>query len=268
MEEELKTSVKSLGELAMDTCCLRCYWLKQRVGYNKSIWGHHSPIYNALDRFEKRHVDWIIAETGKGPGWLLHGDEVVESTKIERLKFHVPGPPVLVRGEPDALLKCSDGKYLLVDHKTSKFKGTDDPFFPQYEVQLNSYRTILERVHAITIKKMLLSYASIQADADAAADVVALDDQGFRTRFVVNNLPVEADDSLLLNMAHQAIDLYRQEEPPDSLDGCTHCKTFRQMLEALGDAAHASDRYIDPMEYEVAEWKRADAKARRWRVVS
>lgn len=264
MSDDLFISVKNLGALMMPDHCQRCFWLALRTGF-KGIWEKFGPIYSSIDRFMKYHVDSIITDTGHGPDWLLHGKEVISSMKPPRLTFPIPGIGVTVRGEPDAILECKDGKYLLIDYKAAKYKGDDDFFMPVYFHQLNAYATIIEAQYGIEIKKMFLCYASVQADKDAAADVTTRLADGFSMRFVINNHVIERNRTVLPDLACIAKNIHRQIEPPPPHEGCKDCQrlaSWYTQLKASG-MVYASQPLEKTTVWEDYERAKAWAAAKR-----
>jgi hypothetical protein len=51
---------------------------------------------------------------------------------------------VMLYGEPDEIFNASDGSIVVVDHKSARYKGGDDPFLPCYRIQVIGYSNIAE----------------------------------------------------------------------------------------------------------------------------
>ena len=142
MDDPIPISVKNMAALMLPTTCMKCFWLRLRVGF-KGVWEIFGPIYSLLDLYVKHHVQAILEEKGSVPAWMPCAADIVGSVKPTRLTYVVAGANVQLRGVPDGLFKLKEGRFILVDFKTGKCKGEDDPLLPLYVGQLNAYAWIL-----------------------------------------------------------------------------------------------------------------------------
>jgi PD-(D/E)XK nuclease superfamily len=146
-----------------------------------------------MDNFEKRLVDAHFEEKGSLPKWLkaLGCTEPVEFPA--KLTEDIDDLDLTLVGMPDAVLRMKNGDLIVIDYKTAKSKGDDDPFMPAYEAQLWGYARLLESNGIGPVSGAALVYFEncLANYKDSPLDL--LSDDGMRVPFTVKLHPVEID---------------------------------------------------------------------------
>ena len=97
-----------------------------------------------MDRFEKILVPAHFAAKHSAPKWLTSLGCTGPVSFPRKMTEELPELGLTLVGMPDEVFSKKDGTLCLVDYKTAKFKGADDPFMPIYETQLWGYARLLE----------------------------------------------------------------------------------------------------------------------------
>jgi hypothetical protein len=146
-----------------------------------------------MDNFEKRLVDAHFEEKGSLPKWLkaLGCTEPVEFPA--KLTEDIDDLDLTLVGMPDAVFRKKNGDLMVIDYKTAKCKGADDPFMPVYEAQLWGYARLLESNCIGDVPSAALVY--FQNDLanykDSPLDLLSSD--GMTVPFTVKLHPVDID---------------------------------------------------------------------------
>ncbi len=236
MSGTLTISAKNLGNLAYSNFCPRCFWIKLHCRLPYQIF---PSIFSHIDGYTKKVFHAYIDKHGKLPDWLSELGEVKgyeEPPHWSRYKIHDEELDVTLRGEADAIFIMKDDSYLIGDYKTSKFKGKKDSLMPIYEVQLNVYAYIGERLQYTPIKKLALIYMEPSTGDDKAADKRNLLDDGFAMEFSAHILEVELRPDKIPLLMKKAKEIYDMREPPEGNAGCKDCKYLGD-LTSLGPAS-------------------------------
>ena len=122
-------------------------------------------------------------------------------------------------GMPDALFRKKDGTLCLIDYKTARYKGADDPFMPGYETPLWGYARLLEHHGIGTVSSAALVYFenSLADYSNKPLDLLTSD--GLSVPFTVKVHKVEIDREGLEPLM-KAFRMYADmEKPPEGNDG-------------------------------------------------
>jgi hypothetical protein len=162
----------------------------------------------------------------------------------------------------------------LVDYKSAKYKGDEDPFMSCYRTQLLGYTILLEYHRIGTVKKAALIYfENLLADhKDKPLDLLTND--GMRVPFTVKIHEVEIDRKALDPML-KAFRAYADAATlPEGRKGCKTCERLK-VLRDVERGFQSSAKIIDglrnqdaSMIYEhltLADTKRRESRARESR---
>jgi hypothetical protein len=168
MRERTRISGSNLGVLASNEACRRCFWLMLLIGSKFPYRFGFPGVMFSLDKLEKNIVEAAIEHNGAAPDWMgdLASAEPVFSNK-PLLCEHESG--MTVTGIPDAVFLMPDNSLGLIDYKTARFRGPDDPLLIKYVVQLGVYTYLLEKTHEKKVSKAGLLYFQAEAGAEGAA---------------------------------------------------------------------------------------------------
>ena len=230
---ELRISAKNLGALALPGFCLRCGWIKLRLG-SKLPYQIFPGIFSSIDSYTKKVVHGTFDATGGFPPYLDGLGPIARYidpphyTKFKRLD---PESGVLLRGTPDAILQLEDGSYVIADYKTARYTGHADFLAPMYDVQLNAYGFIGEENGVAPVSSLALLYFEPETTPEDAVRPESAMEHGFRMGFKSAIKPVERDPSLVTGLLRKAADLMRLDSPPEGREGCKDCAKLDGLLE-------------------------------------
>ena len=225
MDEPTVISAKTLGQLALQGCCPRCFWLAMNAG--KLPFQIFPGIFSAIDSYGKNVVHGWFDRYGKAPAWLAPLGEVrTYKNPPHFTKFAVldEETSILLRGTPDGIFVMQDGSHTIIDYKTARFTAYQDNLFPMYEAQLNAYAYIGERLGLKPVSKLALIYT------DAASNDTNLTPEGFRMDFKARILEVEIKPELVTELLKKAAEILQSTSPPAGADGCKDCAALASLL--------------------------------------
>jgi hypothetical protein len=221
----------NLGGLALPRFCGRCFWLglHRDLPFQMGLPG----VFSSIDAFTKNAVHAHFDREGRLPPWFpdvgaVEGYESALSSK--RFRSADPETGVILSGVPDDLFRMKDGSLHIVDYKTSRFTATQDALYPKYEVQLNSYAWIAERLGLGPVSGLSLVYLEPRTDGEAAPPVPAGPAMGFAPRRV--EVPVRPD-RVLPPLLRRFRDLHASASPPPGIGGCEDCAALEDVLGVL-----------------------------------
>jgi hypothetical protein len=230
--ESIRISAKNLGELALPNFCPRCFWIKMHCSY-KLPYQIFPGIFSSIDSYTKKITNMHYQQHQRVPDWFGGFGSPGEPMKVPHYsKFSVIDAEtnVLLTGVPDEILHKSDGSYFIVDYKTAKFTGTQDQLLPMYEVQLNAYAYIGERVGFKPISGLGLLYYEPQTGISIdEVDSFILDD-GFCMNFSGKLLPIELKPDNVPALLKRVREIYELSQTPGGVEGCKNCELLNTLL--------------------------------------
>ncbi|MBI3536027.1 MAG: PD-(D/E)XK nuclease family protein [Chloroflexi bacterium] len=233
MPTPFRISAKTLGEIALEKFCPRCFWRKLHV--SKLPYQIFPGIFSSIDAYTKRVVHSTF-DHGRAPAYLAELGDVIgyaPAPHSSRFNIHDEANDILLTGTPDEILLRRDQSYIIVDYKTARFTPAADSLFPLYEAQLNVYALIAAQVGPNPISALALIYMEPQTDNDATNDENNHHAAGFAMKFSAHILRVEIKPALIPPLLKRAREIFDATAPPASRDGCTDCKLFEALV-ALG----------------------------------
>lgn len=214
-------SAKDLGAMALKNFCPRCFWIKRNSKIPFQIF---PGIFSSIDSYTKRVVHTHIDRYGIAPDWLPGHDKIFGYEKVphwSKYAYQDPETGVVFRGQPDDILKMLDGSRCMPDYKTAKYTASHDKLLPMYNVQLNAYEIIGERVFDMKFSDLYLAYCEPQTGDDDCTPSI-FHDNGFDMRFKVTILPVERDHDQVFDLLKKAKGIIDGPMPAGA-DGCKDC---------------------------------------------
>jgi hypothetical protein len=231
MSSPFHISAKTLGEIALEKFCPRCFWRKLHV--TKLPYQIFPGIFSSIDSYTKRIVHSAFDHHGAAPAYLNGlGDLIgyVPAPHHSKFNFFDEATEVTLSGVPDEILVLRDQSHVIVDYKTAKFTDTQDSLFPLYETQLNVYATIAARVGPQPVSGLALIYMEPVTDADAAKDRGNHRDAGFAMQFAAHILPVAIKPAIIPPLLKRAREIFDAAAPPPSREGCADCRLLDELL--------------------------------------
>ncbi|NPV55868.1 MAG: hypothetical protein HPY76_04220 [Anaerolineae bacterium] len=234
MNDYLQISAKNLGSLALPSACDRCTWIRLHAkklpyqifpGIFSSIDAYSKKIQAAHYQRESRLLPWFVeaglnGEPLKAPHWKAFN--IVDEQSA-----------VILTGMPDEVLALEDGSYAIIDYKTSKFTKGQDSLMPMYEVQLNAYAYIGERLDLNPVSRLVLAYYEPQTDAAAISLDDVLQADGFWMGFAPHLVDIPLRTENIESLLWKARSIYDLPTPPEKREGCEDCAALDNIFELL-----------------------------------
>lgn len=150
---------------------------------------------------------------------------------------------VVLYGAPDEIFVLKNGDLCVLDHKTAHFKGKDDLFHDQYQVQVIGYADIAEGMGVGTVTLGGLLYWEIQRDI-VLANPIGYYKRGIASvPFVPKPLEIEIDYTVLDPLLKEAKKIWNASDPPDGRQNCKDCKKL-DLLFGIEQRITDSDTYL------------------------
>ena len=227
-------SATELGSYSRSRFCSRCAWVRLHV---KSLPYQSFPgIFSSIDRYNKLIVHNHFAREGNAPSWLAElgkATEYVDPPHWSRFKMLDDETGITLRGEADGIFKLADGSYVIVDYKTSRYNPDRPGMFTNYEVQLNSYALIAERLGISPVSKLALIYMEPATDKETSNNSDLVDDRGFVMGFHAHVVPVDLRVPYLLPpLLRKARSIWDMEIPPKAARSCKDCAAVEGLLKS------------------------------------
>ena len=229
-------SATQLGLYASSQFCLHCAWVRFHV---KNLPFQSFPgIFSTIDRYNKFIVHNHFDRENSMPAWLggLGGVEsYVDPPHWSSFKVTHEEIGVTVRGEADGIFKMNDGSYTIVDYKTSKYSPAQRGTYSNYEVQLNAYAYIGERLGISPVRRLALVYMEPIADQETAQDPRLVDARGFSMGFeaTIVDVPLRPEQ-LIPPLLRRVKDVADMEQSPVGSPDCKDCQAMDTLVDALG----------------------------------
>ena len=239
-----RISAKNLGLLKLPAFCPRCFWLEMKLWRKNAPFRFRPPgLFNKLDAFQKAAIIDYWVDNSRAPAWLgpfKSAEVVLEGTK---LAVDIPEFGLTLSGIPDLLLGMPDGEDAVIDQKTAYFKDGNDPLRPMYEVQLNAYAYLANRVHPAfqKVTRAGFAYFEGQTEVHGANPIDSISESGQLVEFSAKIAEIEIDpENIIPPLLEEVSELLSQDEiPPDSAE-CNNCAMLAQYLEIVAEGGLGS----------------------------
>lgn len=229
--DTIRVSPRHLGQMRRPDFCQHCFWYSIALGFRHPFDMSMPGILFNMDRFEKILVEAHFNTKESAPKWLSSLGCAEPIDFPSKMTEEIPNLGLTLVGMPDAVFRKKDGSLTLVDYKTAKCKGADDPFMPVYEAQLWGYARLLEHEGVGKVGSAALVYFAntLHDYADKPLDLLTSD--GIFVPFDVKIHEVKLDLKAL-NPLLKAFRRYADMPgPPDGVDKCKTCKRLRYLFD-------------------------------------
>ncbi len=231
---EIVISGKDLGALALKKFCPRCFWLRMRCD-KKLPYQIFPGIFSSIDSYSKKITNLFCQKTTCVPKWLAPFGELSQPIKVPGFtKFYIVDPKtkVRLRGVPDEIVRTADGSFVILDYKTAKYTGTQDELLPMYEVQLNSYAYIANRIDMGPVSGIGLVYYEPVTDITTESIEQVMLSDGFQMAFSSNIHPLKLHpDNLIPPLLQKVRDIVDSIIAPNRLEGCKDCENLDRLVQ-------------------------------------
>ena len=232
---ETTISATELGSYASSRFCLHCAWVRLHV--KKLPFQSFPGIFSTIDRYNKLIVQNHFERERALPAWLQQLGEAgtcVNPPHWSSFKVLDEESGVTIRGEADGIFQMSDGSYTIVDYKTSKYSPAQRGMFTAYEVQLNAYAYIGERLGLSPVGRLALVYMEPVTDEQTTQDPSLIDDKGFSMGFEATVVDVALrPDQLVPPLLRRVKEVAEMGQPPAGEPGCKNCEALDGLISAV-----------------------------------
>ena len=229
--DPIRVSPRHLGQMRRPDFCPCCFWYSVALGFRHPFDMSMPGILFNMDRFEKILVQAHFAEEGSAPKWLKSLGCTGPVSFPRKMTEELPKLGLTLVGMPDEVFSKKDGTLCLVDYKTAKFKGADDPFMPIYETQLWGYARLLEHEGVGTVSSAALVYFANTLHEYSENSLDLLTTEGIKVPFEVKIHEVKLDLEAL-NPLLKAFRKYADmPTPPEAVEGCKTCKRLNYLFD-------------------------------------
>jgi len=154
-----------------------------------------------------------------------------KSTALQQVSDLDKDTDILLTGIPDDMFSRPDGSYFIMGYKKAKHTGIQDELFPMYEVQLNAYAYIAERIGLKLVSRLGLVYYEPLINKPGENIAPFGRDNEFSMRFASKLLPVSLKTDNLREILVRVRKLYDLNTPPNGVSGCPHCQRLDKLIE-------------------------------------
>ena len=235
MPQQIRISAKHLGQIALADFCLRCFWTRLRCS-EKLPFQIFPGVFSSFDSFQKKLTALHHQKYGSVPKWLNGFGELGEPLPIPHhsvFQTHDTATNILLTGVPDEMFRQKDGTLVILDNKTARFTKNQDVLLPLYEIQLNGYGFIAERLGMGKVSGLGLVYYEPQTELTTENIDAVLADDGFAMRFSAKLLPLELQLDRIPPLLHQVRSIFDLSIPPAGRTGCKDCKLLDGLLKTV-----------------------------------
>ncbi len=232
MVETIQISARNLGELALLDFCPRCFWIKLKLR-NKLPFQIFPGIFSSIDSYNKKVVHLWFDRFHRPPPWLRPLGDLIdykEPPHHSNFNMHDVTTNIILTGSPDGILVHRDSSFFIVDYKTAKFTGTQDELYPMYEVQLNAYAFLGNKLGFSPIGGLAFIYMEPQTDDSAAAEDCNQRESGFAMGFIAKIISVPIRKVLIPEMLARTREIYDLSTVPSSRPGCRNCSQVEALV--------------------------------------
>jgi hypothetical protein len=234
MRKERNTvSARRLGLLALPDACERCFWLHQKIGEPPTPF---PGIFSTIDSYSKKVLQAVFQEHQRMPEWFEQfGLNGIPCPTPHHSWFKISHGSLMLNGSPDEVLKTPDGSLIIIDYKTARFKS-DDPLRPLYEVQLNVYARIAEKLSPprdVFPNKVVMLGLMYYDPLTEEVHPGKISSYGFLMEFQAHWVPIERRDAWIDELLARAEEILSKPEPPEGAADCKTCKAYHSIAAAL-----------------------------------
>jgi hypothetical protein len=230
MAQALRLRVRDL--VALCGCCPRCYWIAYHLDLPYQM--PFPKVFNAIDASTKNAIRGHLDRHGRLPAWFPWLGPVTAYVPPDRLHWSVfwirdPHTGIVLVGSPDDVFWMADGSYHIVDYKTTK-PATQEELFPAYEIQLNAYAYIAQRLGLAPVSGLSLVYLEprrmLSTRTGSHAALV----------FRATHRSVRCDpDGIVPPLVQQASAILSCPAPPSGNSECEDCRRLTRLVRTVLD---------------------------------
>ncbi len=238
MNRQIQISAKNLGALALDSFCPRCFWVRMMVG-NRLPFQIFPGIFSSIDSYSKTVTRNYFLQHRRVPPWFEGFGELGAPIPVPGWsKFQIVDPETNIRitGIPDEIFGHRNGGIWIADYKTARLTDAQDALGPMYEVQLNTYGVIAQKIGLGAVCGLLLLYYQPITDvADTSCDCLIKRD-GFFLEFSPKVKQVTFNPSLIAPLLRRVREICDRSVSPEPRPDCRDCYLLETLIRGVRPA--------------------------------
>jgi hypothetical protein len=227
----LRVSPRHLGQMLLTKFCPRCFFYQVQMNFRLPFDRPMPGLMYNLDIFEKRIVQAHLDTHGRVPKWLKSLGCTGSVDFPSKMTMDLPKYDATLVGMPDAVFKKGNNKLCLIDWKTARYKGDDDPFMPAYETQLLGYTHLLEHNKIGKVDTAALVYFENGLKDEDLDPLDLLTDDGFDVPFRARIHEIEIDRATLDPLLKRIREFADLNGPPRGREKCQDCARLQALLD-------------------------------------
>ena len=224
-----RISAKHLGELELDDFCPRCFWVKSSMGF-KLPFQIFPGIFSSIDSYSKKVTNAYSEKHGSLPPWLGIEGKPIKVPGHSKFQCLDPETDILLTGVPDEVIKKKDGSFAILDYKTAKYTNGQDHLLPMYEIQLNGYAYIAERIGIKPVNELYLVYYQPFTDLTHSTVDDFTSNEGFSMDFIEKVVSIDMNMNRIPQLLIDAKRIYDQSKFPPGRAGCKNCNLMDDLF--------------------------------------
>jgi hypothetical protein len=212
----LRLAVTSISLLEQ---CPLCFWLEYKKGVPRP--GYPLPsILNQLDSAIKKYIR-KYQNSGELPKWLAVNCFKGTLLGPQNLEYFNSDYEILLAGRLDELL-AEGNSYCVIDFKSGKLPANGVvPYY--YQIQLDAYAYLVERVRSATVSRGALIYFTLTSGEELENSLIPIDIKILEVKVAPESIPK------ILEKSRNIIEL---EVPPQPSESCIFC-SWRAKLNSI-----------------------------------
>ena len=232
----IRISAKTLGSLALENFCPRCFYLKMKLK-QKLPWQIFPGIFSSIDSYSKNITLSYFDKYEELPPWFDPYGEFIRPIPVpHHTRYFIIYERTNIRltGVPDDIFLNSNDGYSIIDYKTARFsKYVEDNLLPMYRVQLNGYALIGFRNNFDPVSSLLLCYYepknNLLIENPEELDSVIIEN-GFYMPFEAHIEEVELDPEKIVEpLLGKVREIGDRKESPEGREDCGDCERLERL---------------------------------------
>jgi hypothetical protein len=145
--------------------------------------------------------------------------------------YYDPQTQITLSGTPDDILQVADSSHHIIDYKTAVFTDRQDQLLPLYDVQLNAYAFIAQRLVEREPLQPISGISLVFFEPLTGVSDPFLFKDGPRMAFRVTPKPLRLRcDQLIPPLLSQAREIFDLKRPPAHIEDCKDQERLLHLL--------------------------------------
>lgn len=206
--------------------CPRCFYLDRRLGVGRPP-SYPYTLNSAVDALLKKEFDLLRKNRQSHPLMKKYGINAVPAdhglldewrNNFKGVKYHHPATNLYLYGAIDDLWQNSEGKYIVVDYKTTskneEIIALDKSWQDAYKRQMEIYQWLIRRNGLIVSNTGYFIYCNGRVDMDKFDG---------KLEFDITLIPYRGSDAWVEGAINSAYECLNSDSAPEASCDCDYC---------------------------------------------